>query len=369
MKSILKSVICSGFFLLALSMFSAEEGLKFIPQNSSSVIFLDFGSLVELPFCKELQKADSNLGETCDSFESTLNKKGLKLKDLFKSVTVFTLEDESAAAIIKTGVNEETFEKMFGAGEFKTVTSSSDIIKGKKVFVISPDKKTGKMPEDDEIATTFLYLNQDTMLVTDKTEIQKFSDICAKLNKNIESDGKFVALRKKVSKDAIAWAVFSNINKGQDAASNDEEPDMSSQIKSGCISVNFSGQKKMDLNFEGNFECVSQQASSTMAMQFQGLIGFMCGQFFSTDMALSQDVKNAIKITPKDKDLIINIQLPKALQDKLNNFDFTGFKGGDPAAAQQGTSPASASETAPVQNKKTQPSPATSEQKTKTVKK
>jgi len=325
-----KMLFVSVFLSLFVNLSAADNALmSYVPKEANALVSVDCGKIVNLPFFKDMRKKGSDFDKSYMEVESKLKAQGLQMDKLVENALIYAATDKQTyGSIFKTQVKEAQMEKLFTDMASPIATVDTNLIKGKKVFILkgqdysnpfSSAMMQGALPER---LSAMIYLKEDVVLFTEKDKLQNLLNLAK--NGNVSSNKKLMDRKAFVGKNALLWVIFEMPEqkvqaKPADASSAAPVPE-TDKIKGGSLSLAFTGPESRDISVDSSIECKDAQSAMMYAMQAQGAIMMTVSMSLSDKPQLAADIGNSIKIEAKDKNIIAKLTISKALQDSIGKL-------------------------------------------------
>jgi hypothetical protein len=193
-----KNLIFMTVFIFAVSLFAQDAGLvKYVPGDVDGFGNINIKELASNPKFKNF--VETNQDPQFKQFNDSLKLNGIDIYNAFSSgVIYFNSKNKKGGAILKTSINENTFNSMLANNknnESRKVNKT--LVNGKTVYSVDNGGKK----------SSFVYLKPDIIGVSELPgDVAALASMTDK--KSVESNARLMDYAAKVNKNSMIWFVF-----------------------------------------------------------------------------------------------------------------------------------------------------------------
>jgi len=305
-----KMLFLAVTLLLSTAIYAqSDELLGFVPADIDGFACLNFKELASHPKIREA--IEKNDDQQFMKFKDELKTNGI---DIFNSCTngiiFFNASSKKGGAVIKTGVNEDTFNKI-SASSLADGSMKKTVLAGKVLYVF----------EKGSERTALTYLKPDIVGISDQPE-ETVKLASLEKSSGVSSNEKLMGLSSKADRKSAAWAVFATKIDPPKAGGQDPMQQMIpiDNIQGGIFSLNFTGETKDTANLKLNLNCKEKAKAQILTIQLQAMVLALIPSIAQGNPQLSDEFMKALKFTNQENDIIINADVSPALQEELKKF-------------------------------------------------
>ncbi len=289
--------------MIAAPAIASDALLQYVPEKVTAVVSINFNRIMNLPVMKKVRKENADVKKEFAKIDSKLKRWNLTVDSAVTDVMIFAVDENSFGAVGTTNVKEKDLPevlKIFSEDhEIKVVKKT---IAGKKCYVTQQESSAGNKP----VAIT--YLKPNVFLMSEESRFAKVvNDMKGKkVSANKVIMGQIVELNQK----APLWAAF-------EVPKDNKQKGPMANVNSGGLSVDVL--KNGAVVIDGDLECKDEQSVGMLQMQMQMMLMALASTVAQQDPQMAPEISKAIKIEGKKNHIKLNINIPKDLQDKIQN--------------------------------------------------
>jgi len=302
--------------------------LKNAPQSSTVIVAADLGRIVNLPAVKEMRKEDPKFDKEFQELELKLGAQGLTIDQFASGLVVFANEGgDFSGLLISTKLGDAKLESLLKGEIFGSPSSSYSVetVSGRKTYILKGAKPPilseanaipgleAKIDNASGKTIALCFLDPETLLAIDRNDLEKYFAAQKGVAERLS------ARKGSIDAEAPLWGVI-DIPKKQDAQQGNLSPmAMMDKVVGAAFSLNLKGQTQEDLYIKLCLECQDKAAAAFTTTQIQQLLFMLTMASSQKNPQLSGQLMNAIALSNADKNVLIDINLPKKLLESIKD--------------------------------------------------
>lgn len=324
-----------GLFVIGSSLDSLQADLiKYVPKGSKLLISTDIAKIVKNINAGDFVK-DVGVASVKSKYDKFLSDTGLKESEFPKNMTLYFGSKDSWGLLAETTITPERLDvlltKIVAKEKENEKKASYKKVKiaGKDCFVLNNNKAKSSqtpnmmpIPKIDVDSIVLTYLEKNVIFVTSKDIFKKAVGALGK--SSIADDKTFMNRGKSVNESNLLSLIFAMPEMEDSKPGKPTALDMFGitpiikGIDGGAMSFDFTGKDAINLKLA--IDCKDKQNAQMLTMMVQGQM-MMLAQKYKDNPALLASVKNALLISNKDKQILLDLNFCKELADNLKAFN------------------------------------------------